>query len=141
VIDSPEARGNVLTLVNFLDTLREHGLAQPVLIGGVTVSLYLIWRLCRLVVAWGYFAMFFFFGAMASWALMPHAPVGVPVAGGLTFASAVSLIRVKIMKVVGAAAVLGAAGIYGQWVNKQKKVESHSARSEHTQPLKKPANH
>lgn len=87
--------------------------SEPVLIGTAAVALYAFWRLCRLVVAWGYFIAFFVFGSLAAWAYMPDAPLGMPMAFGLIFAGTVSAMRAKIFKVVMGLAIVGATYIAG----------------------------
>lgn len=96
-------------------------LSEPALIGVVAIGLYAFWRFCRLVVAWGYFIAFFVFGSLAAWIYMPDAPLGMPMAFGIFFASAVSVMRAKIFKFIMGAAVAGATYVAGPKLVEMKK--------------------
>lgn len=95
-------------------------LSEPVLIGIAAVGLYFFWRFCRLVVQWGYFVAFFLMGAIAAYIYMPKAPTGASIAFGVLFASTVSAIRTKIMKLIGGAAVVAATAVVGPKLVAQK---------------------
>lgn len=95
-------------------------LSEPVLIGIAAIVLYFFWRFCRMVVQWGYFVAFFLAGAIAAYIYMPKAPTGASIAFGVLFASTVSAIRMKIMKLIGGAAVIAASAIAGPKLVAQK---------------------
>lgn len=96
-------------------------LNEPALIGIAAVALYAFWRFCRLVVAWGYFILFFVIGSMAAWAYMPDAPLGMPMAFGFIFASTVAAMRAKIFKLIMGVAVAAATYVAGPKLVDMKK--------------------
>lgn len=106
------------------------------LIGGLAIGLYAFWRFCRLVVAWGYFILFFVIGALAAWVYMPDAPLGMPAAFGVIFASTISAMRAKIFKIVMGAAVVAASYVAGpklvemkkEWETQKGKIEKPVSR-------------
>ncbi len=96
-------------------------LSEPALIGIAAIALYAFWRFCRLVVAWGYFILFFVIGSLAAWAYMPDAPLGMPMAFGAIFAGTVAAMRAKIFKLVMGAAIAAATYVAGPKLVDMKK--------------------
>ncbi|MCB8932031.1 MAG: hypothetical protein M9921_01720 [Fimbriimonadaceae bacterium] len=80
------------------------------------VALYLVWTLSRKIVRWGFFAFYAACGFGVLWLLQPlyprtPVPYLVPAVGGVLFAMIVSMVRSKVMRVVGAIVVLGVAHV------------------------------
>jgi len=107
------------------------------LIGGLAVGLYAFWRFCRLVVAWGYFILFFVIGSLAAWAYMPDAPLGMPAAFGVIFAATISAMRAKIFKIVMGAAIAAGTYVAGPKLVEMKQQWEETKRTEIKKPEKR----
>lgn len=82
----------------------------------VVVVAYLVWTLSRKIVRWGFFAFYAACGFGVLWLLQPlypqtPIPALVPAVGGVMFAMIVSMVRSRVMRVVGALVVLVVAHI------------------------------
>lgn len=86
-----------------------------VLVAGVATA-YLVWTLSKRIVRWGFFAFYAACGFGVLWLLQPlypqtSVPYLVPAVGGLMFAMIVSMVRGRVMRIVGAVVVLGVAHV------------------------------
>lgn len=86
-----------------------------VLVVGVATA-YLVWTLSKKIVRWGFFAFYAGCGFAVLWLLQPlypktSVPYLVPAVGGVMFAMIVSMVRGKVMRIVGAIVVLGVAHV------------------------------
>lgn len=87
-----------------------------VVILATVVALYLVWTLSRKIVRWGFFAFYAACGFGVLWLLQPlypetPMPYLVPAVGGVLFAMIVSMVRSRVMRIVGAIVVLGVAHV------------------------------
>lgn len=80
------------------------------------VTAYLVWTLSKKIVRWGFFAFYCALGFGVLWMLQPlypktSVPYLVPAVGGVLFAMIVSMVRSKVLRIVGAVVVLVVAHI------------------------------
>ncbi len=79
-------------------------------------SAYLVWTLSKKVVRWGFFTFYAACGFGVLWLLQPlypksSVPYLVPAVGGVMFAMIVSMVRSRVIRIVGAVVVLGVSHV------------------------------
>jgi len=101
--------------LDWMKGLDPAALVAVVLVAGV-VTAYLVWTLSKRIVRWGFFAFYTACGFGVLWLLQPlypqtPVPYLVPAVGGVLFAMIVSMVRSRVMRIVGAVVVLVVAYI------------------------------